>query len=211
VKRAKTIEPATLAELEVIVEHMPAKRRALVLLAAWCGLRWGEVTELRRKDLDLVRKIIYVRRSVVRSGEGKVVKTPKSAAGTRKVTIPPHLLDTLREHLARHAQVGAEGLLFPAADGGRLASVSFGRAFYPAREAAGRPDLSFHDLRHTGAVLTAATGASLKEIMDRLGHSTVNAAMRYQHTASDRPAVIAELLSEIANGGTVTRIDSKRA
>jgi integrase len=98
-----------LAELEVIVEHMPEKWRALVLLAAWCGLRWGEATELRRKDLDLAREIVHVRRSVVRAGMGKVVKEPKSDAGMRDWTIPPHVIPVLRKHLARYAQVGAEG------------------------------------------------------------------------------------------------------
>ena len=73
----------------------------------------------------------------------------------------------------------------------------------PAREAAGRPDLRWHDLRHTGAVLAAATGASLAELMARLGHSTVGAAMRYQHAASERDQIIAAALSRLA-GDTVT-------
>jgi integrase len=210
VKRAKTINPATVAELEVIVEHMPEKWRALVLLAAWCGLRWGEACELRGKDLDLVREIVHVRRSVVRTGKGKVVKTPKSADGTRDWPIPPHVMPVVREHLARHAQVGAEGLLFPAADGGHLAAVTFGRAFYPAREAAGRPDLHFHDLRHTGLTNAAIVGATTAELMAMAGHSTPAMAMRYQHVVSNRPQAIARMLSELANG-TVTEIDSKRA
>jgi integrase len=81
--------------------------------------------------------------------------------------------------------------------------------FYPAREAAGRPDLRFHDLRHTGAVLAASTGATLAELMARLGHSTVGAAMRYQHAAADRDKVIAAALSELA-AGTVTPINRRR-
>ena len=71
------------------------------------------------------------------------------------------------------------------------------RVYYPARDAAGRPDLRFHDLRHTGAVLAAQTGATLAELMARLGHSTPAAAMRYQHAAQDRDAVIASRLSEM--------------
>jgi integrase len=211
VQPAKKIEPATVDELEVIVEHLPDQWQALVLLAAWCGLRWGEATELRRKDLNLEAGVVHVRRSVVRTGNGKIVKEPKSAAGFRDVTIPPHLLDALRKHVREHAQVGAEGLLFPAADGGHLASTTFGRAYYPAREAAGRPDLHFHDLRHTGATFGVLAGATIPEIMQRLGHSTPAMAMRYQHVMSDRPAVIARMLSRLATGGTVTEIDSKRA
>jgi integrase len=72
------------------------------------------------------------------------------------------------------------------------------KVWYPAREAAGRPDLRFHDLRHTGATLAAATGATLAELMARLGHSTPAAAMRYQHAAADRDQAIAEALSGFA-------------
>ena len=56
---------ATLAELEVIVTAMPPRYRLMVLLAAWCQLRFGELTELRRADIDLKRSVIRVRRGVV--------------------------------------------------------------------------------------------------------------------------------------------------
>ena len=79
-------------------------------------------------------------------------------------------------------------------------STTLYRVWKPAREAAGRPDLRFHDLRHTGAVLAAATGATLAELMARLGHSTPGAAMRYQHAAKGRDQEIAAALSKIANG-----------
>ena len=69
-----------------------------------------------------------------------------------------------------------------------------------ARAAAGRPDLRWHDLRHSGAVLAAATGASIAELMARLCHSTPTAAMRYQHAAQGRDREIAALLSKLANG-----------
>ena len=69
-----------------------------------------------------------------------------------------------------------------------------------AGDAAGRPDLRFHDLRHTGAVLAAATEATLSELMQRLGHTTAGAAMRYQHAPRDRDAQIVEALSRIAAG-----------
>jgi integrase len=96
----------------------------------------------------------------------------------------------------RRSPSGAgDGLLFPAANGGHLLSI-FG-PWDKARKAAGRPDLRFHDLRHTGAVLAAQTGATLAELMSRLGHSTPAMAMRYQHVAQDRDTEIARLLSEM--------------
>ena len=65
-----------------------------------------------------------------------------------------------------------------------LAPSTLYKVFYPARHKAGRADLRFHDLRHTGATLAAATGATLAELMSRLGHSTPGAALRYQHAAA---------------------------
>jgi hypothetical protein len=74
------------------------------------------------------------------------------------------------------------------------------RQFYKARDAADRPDLRFHDLRHSGAVLAALTSAILAELMARLGHSTPAAAMRCQHAAQGRAEAVAAALSRIALG-----------
>lgn len=64
--------------------------------------------------------------------------------------------------------------------------------------------MRFHDLRHTGATLAAATGATLADLMSRLGHSTTRAAaMGYLHAAQDRDAAIAEALSGFATAGAV--------
>ncbi|MGI8524189.1 MAG: tyrosine-type recombinase/integrase [Nocardioides sp.] len=199
-KRVKQIEPASLSELVVLTEAMPERYRLMVLLAAWCGLRFGELTELRRMDVDLTNDVVKVRRAVVRVEGQFVVGTPKSDAGTRDVSIPPHLLPMVKKHLAANITGGRDGLLFPAAGdpSKHLAPATLYRVFYKAREAAGRPDLRFHDLRHTGAVLAASTGATLVELMARLGHSTVGAALRYQHAAKDRDKVIAEALSALA-------------
>jgi integrase len=199
-KTAHRTKPASLPELALIVEHMPDKLKLAVLIAAWCGLRFGELVELRRSDVDLKNRVIHVRRGVVRvPGEGLQVGKPKSEAGVRDVSVPPHLLPAFRQHLADHVAFGRDALLFQGRDSGeQLAPASLYRHFYPARVAAGRPDLRWHDLRHTGAVLAAATGATLSELMARLGHSTVGAAMRYQHAASERDQVIAAALSKLA-------------
>ena len=92
--RAKKI---TLITVERIARagraSMPERYRAMVLIAAWCGLRFGELTELRRDDVDLVAEVIHVRRGVTQAtGDGFNVGTPKSDAGVRDVSIPPHLL-----------------------------------------------------------------------------------------------------------------------
>jgi integrase len=150
--------------------------------------------------------VVHVRRGVTRTQKGaKVVGGPKSEAGKRTVAIPPHLMPAVKVHLRDFVKASQDALLFPARAGGHMPPSSLYRVYRPAREAAGRPDLRFHDLRHTGAVLAAATGATLAELMARLGHSTVSAAMRYQHAAADRDKVIAAALSELA-AGTVTPI-----
>ncbi len=200
VKRARTIEPATVGQIVAIAGAMPKQYRMLVLVSAWCGLRFGEATELRCSDVDLDAGRLKVQRAVVRTGSGFVVGPPKSEAGRRAVAIPPHLLPALAEHLAEHAEPGPQGLVFPARTGGHLAQSSLSWHFNPAREAAGRSDLRWHDLRHTAAVLAAVSGATLAELMLRLGHSTPSAAMRYQHVAQDRDAAIAAALSEAATG-----------
>lgn len=200
-KRVRKIKPATLTELEAIAAGMPLKYRPMVMLSSWCALRFGEVTELRRKDVDLTNGVIHVRRGVVRADGQKVIGSPKSEAGTRDVAIPPHLIPMLKEHRDSMPMRGADALLFPAADGlSHIAPSTLYRVFYPARKAAGRPDLRWHDLRHTGAVLAAQTGATLAELMGRLGHSTPQAALRYQHAAQGRDAQIAAALSDIASG-----------
>jgi integrase len=211
-RRARQIRPATLAELEVIAAAMPPRYRLMVLLAAWCALRFGELAELRRADIDVKNGVVRVRRGVVRTPDGRRVKGPKSEAGKRDVAIPPHLMPVVRDHLARHVAASRDALLFPASEntGLHMRPSSLYAVYHPARDKAGRPDLRFHDLRHTGAVLAAATGATLAELMARLGHSTVSAAMRYQHAAADRDQVIAAALSDLAAGGTVTPITRNR-
>lgn len=203
-RRVKKIRPASLEELETLTAAMPEHQQLMVLLAAWCALRFGELTELRRKDFDLEHGVVCIERAVVRTDDGFKVTTPKSDAGIRDVAIPPHLLSAIEDHLTKFVPNDPEALLFPAKHGGHLAPASLYRSFYPARDAAGRPDLRWHDLRHSGAVLAAATGATLAELMARLGHSTPAAAMRYQHAARGRDKQIAALLSKIAENGAAT-------
>ena len=80
----------------------------------------------------------------------------------------------MKAHLNNHTGKGKDALLFPAAadSNAHMAPSTLYKVYYPARKAVGREDLRWHDLRHTGAVLAAQTGATLAELMGRLGHST---------------------------------------
>ena len=203
-KRLHKVGPASLAELEMIVEELPERYQLMALLAAWCAMRFGELTELRRKDIDLRNNRVKITRGVVRVDGKFIVGSPKSDAGVRDVAIPPHLLPAVKAHLKDHTRPGKDALLFPAAEGeSHMAPSTLYKVYYPARRAAGREDLRWHDLRHTGAVLAAQTGATLAELMGRLGHSTPGAAMRYRHAAADRDAEIAKRLSALVRPSEV--------
>jgi integrase len=200
-KRIHKPKPASVDELAELTAAMPERLQLMVLLASWCALRFGETVELRRGDIDLSAEVIRVRRAAVRVGGQYQITTPKSDASIRDVDIPPHIIPIIETHLAKHVGKSCDSLLFPADNGGHLQPSTLARHWYKARDAAGRPDLRWHDLRHSGAVLAAATGASLAELMERLGHSTPTAAMRYQHAARGRGREIAALLSKLAANG----------
>ena len=210
VRRARSIEPATLGELKVILGKMPERLSALVLIGAWCGLRFGELSELRRKDVDLKAEVIHVRRGVVRIAGKVTVGSPKSNAGIRDVAIPPHLVPLLAEHLNRHVAAGRDALLFSSVNDVdvQVHSNTVRRHWIQARAAAGREDLRVHDLRHTGAVLAAQSGATIAELMARIGHSTPQAALRYQHAAQGRDAQIAARMSKEAKKWSKRRVGS---
>jgi integrase len=196
--REREINPPTAEELATIIENTPPRYRAMVLLAAWCTLRFGELTPLRRSDI--VGNVVHVRRAAVRVDGETLIGSTKSKAGRREVVIPPHIMPAITEHL-RTLVTGRDGLLFPT-PGGRVMSSGnqLNNWWHPARAAAGREDLRFHDLRHHAATLAAQAGATLAELMHRMGQSTAAAALKYQHAVSGRDAEIARRLSAAAAG-----------
>jgi integrase len=173
--------------------------RALVLLAAFCGLRFGELAALQRQDIDLEAAGATVRASVAELPRGvRHVGPPKSEAGRRTVTIPDAIIDDLRRHLAQFVAAEPGASVFVGPKGGPLRNANFGRSIWrPAVDKVGIPGLHFHDLRHVSATLAAATGASTRELMRRIGHSSPDAALRYQHATRERDIIIAAALSEM--------------
>jgi len=201
-KRVHKIRPASIDELATVTAAMPERLQLMVILASWCAMRFGETVELRRGDIDLGDQVIRIRRAAVRTQGGTfTVTTPKSDAGIRDVAIPPHIIPQIEDHLVKYVGDRSDSLVFPNEAGEHLQPSTLYRHWYKARAEASRDDLRWHDLRHSGAVLAAATGASLAELMARLGHSTPQAAMRYQHAAQGRDREIAALLSKLAANG----------
>lgn len=195
---------ATPTQVAQLAEAMTPRFRAAVVLAAWCGLRRGEVCALRTEDVDLGRGVVRVRKNWVELLEEptRYEKDPKSDAGKRSVTIPPHVLPILQEHLAEFA--GSE-FFFVDRNGNRVRSNAIYQAFVRARKRVG-VSISFHDLRHTGQSLAAATGASLVDLKQRLGHSSTAAAQRYMHAVEGRDSQIAAALSDMALHGDATKL-----
>lgn len=234
--KATEVDLFTAAEIQQLADAMPEPHRCLLLLAAWCGLRMGELCALRRSDVELHTKAgqttgkIHVRRAAV------TIRTPneprkttrvesetKSDAGRRTVTIPPHIVPEVKRHLKKHAQWGADGQVFPpsnpatsyltsgqiyghATKHGKDGQVlEAGTGWYGARESIGRPELSFHKLRHFAGTSYAIAGATQRELMAMMGHADAEVALRYQHVAQDRQAALAARMSELAGEEPATR------
>src|SRR5262249_45632962 len=126
--------------------------RALVLLATFASLRWGEVTALLRCDIDLDAGTVRVRAAYAERSTGEIILgPPKSKASRRTVGIPRIIVPELRHHLAVFAKADPGALAFPGAKGGPLRRGNSNRsAAWPQAVAAiGAPGLHFHDLRHT--------------------------------------------------------------
>lgn len=180
--RVKDRIPATPQEIERIAAAMPARLRAAVVLAAWSGLRSGELRALARRHVDLAAGVVRVERSVIEvPREPRRLGPTKTAGSRRAVAIPAFVVRVLREHLSAHVLEDADSLIFATEAGGILGNTYLNAAFRTARSVAGRPDLRWHDLRHTGASLAYAAGASVPDVQRRLGHTTMRAATIYAH------------------------------
>jgi integrase len=192
---------ATLDQVFAIAEAIQPRYRLMVLLATFAQLRFGELVALRRCNIDLATLEVCVRRATAEMTDGtQVDDDPKSEAGKRPISLPSALRTDIELHLARYAQPGPAGRLFVGPQGGIPRRRNFNRVWKRALTKAGIPaeiDLHLHDLRHTGSTWSAQTGATLKEIMARIGHSSPRAAMIYQHATRERDQAIAAALDAL--------------
>jgi integrase len=174
--------------------------RALVLLAAFASLRWGEVTALHRQDLDLDNATVRVRFAYTEQSNGTMVLgPPKSRAGVRTVNMPRSLIPDLRAHLDKYTENRPDALVFRGIKGGPLRRSNFNKVTRWVHLVAvlGVPGLHFHDLRHTGNMLAAATGATTKDLMRRMGQDSERAALIYQHATNKADQAIAQGLDAL--------------
>ena len=193
-RQAVILTPDEIAK--VANEIQPAPLKALVLVAAWAGLRWGELTELRRSDISADCTVITVARAVTHRGGCNVDTTKSDRVHT--VIVPPHMVGDLVDHMANHVGAEPDSLLFQPIKACHYSEKTFREHFAPACKAVGITKVvRIHDLRHFAGSQTARV-ANLTETMGRLGHSTAKASLLYQQVTSGRPAEIAAALSVLA-------------
>lgn len=159
----------THAQVHAVAESMEPDARALFLVLAYAGPRWGEATALQVHDVDLLRSRMYVRRAFSDVGGRLELGTTKSHA-TRTLPLPLFLRAELEPLLIGKSTTD---LLFSGPEGGPWRNSNFrSRRFNPAFERAGLPPMRIHELRHTAASLAVQAGANVKAIQRMLGHST---------------------------------------
>jgi integrase len=191
VKRPKAMEMPDAAGLALLAEYLPTEHRTMFWTACLTGLRFGELTELRRGDLDLAAGVLRVRRGVVAVKAGRGVDAPKTWAGVRTVELPMQLVALLAAHLEK---IGGrdDALVFPGPAGGHLAASTLRWHWDKARKVAGYPALRWHGLRHVAGTLAAMAGANEAESTARQGPDDMAMARLYVHAAKGRDREIAD-------------------
>jgi integrase len=198
--------------------HRPWRRRTPWLRRSsrdgGCSCCWrrgqvfagGELVALRRCSVDLDQGRLTVADQLVETQHERHLGSPKTDAGRRTVYLPPHLVPELLAHLDRWVGPGPDAWLFCGPLGAPLARRNFTGHWTRARAEAGLPHVRFHDLRHLSATLAAATGATTRELMARMGHSSPRAALIYQHTTADRDRAVAVAMSGFAAAAAVAPV-----
>lgn len=202
----KPQKPSPVDEIAAIVDNMPERLRLFIVLAAFAGMREGEIFELRRSDIESTSGSITVTRKIEKDADptadgacpncGRVIGPPKTASGIRVVHLPPAFLPLLRAHLLAHTAPGANGLLFPGERKDHMSARYLLDRYKIAREAAGRPDLTIHGLRHSALTLAGQHGATAAELQARAGHASQAAMAIYQHATVDRDRMLADKLGD---------------
>lgn len=172
----------------------------VVRIAAYTGLRFGELRALRWRDVDLLDSTLHVRRNAPASAPaGSEIKAPKSS---KPRSLP--IIDPAAEVFARVKDrrdeaglpTGPEDLVFSTAADGMLQSSKVRDQFYRGLKAAGLGYLrekdnpmTFHDLRHVFATIAVrAPGTSLVDVQAWMGHSDITTTQRYMHHVPRRDA-----------------------
>ena len=192
---------ANLEQVWQLADAIEPRYRALVLMATFCTLRYGELFGLRRKNIDLEAGTVRVVEQATHLASGELIfGPPKTGAGRRVVSIPASLLGEIEQHLATFVGPSSDAWVFRSEKGIVPRKSNWSVLWKRVTASVGIEGLRFHDLRHTGNTLAASTGASTKELMSRMGHASPRAALIYQHATREREDAIAKALDAMIVG-----------
>lgn len=214
----------TPAQVSTLADCMDDRYRALVVVGAYCGLRFGELAGLKRHRVDLLHRRIEVAEILTEVKGKHHTGPPKTSAGRRTVPVPKLVAAELERHLGT---VTGE-YVFGAPEGGPLRSSLFRRRYWhPACVEAGvgrwvaddadkryrkYEGLRIHDLRHTAVAFWIAAGASPNEVAGRAGHSSVVTVLdRYGHLLPGHEDAVNDALDAMAHGATPAPLGVVRA
>jgi integrase len=170
----------------------------LIRVAAYAGLRRGELVALRWRDVDFGDRKIVVRRALSAEIELKSTKSRRA----RGVPLPDQAATALDRLSRRREFTGPDDYVFANRFGRRLDPSALRRRFERARDAAGLEPLRFHDLRHTYGSLLVAGGIDLASVKAAMGHSHLSTTERYLHA---RPAgELADRFTRALGGSPLT-------
>lgn len=195
---------ATLEQVFGLADAIQPRYRLVVLLATFTSLRYGEIMGLCRRHLLLSDGRVQIAQAAIQTDDGKTVDGDPKAKSGRTLSLPEFLIPEIEAHLRAFVGRAPGAYVFLGPKGARLTRSNFHRVWSTARAAVGVPDLHLHDLRHTGNTLAAETGATLRELMDRMGHRSTRAALIYLHARDHRDREIAtgrDRIVETARGG----------
>lgn len=143
--------------------------RPLVLVLAYCGLRWGEAIGLRVRDVEFLRRRLSVVDNAVQLGAHHHVGLPKGRR-SRSVPVPTFVLDELGQQCAGKSP---GDLVFSVEEGGHLRRPKTGNGWFERAVTAAKVQrVTPHDLRHTCASLSVSAGVNVLALQRMLGHSS---------------------------------------
>ena len=193
----------SIQQADLILSYMTGEIGTLARLAFNTQMRHGEALALRWSDVDLANRVLTIRRSVSETKAGQIETRTKSGK-ERRIHLDDETVALLRQHRGQHPRLDA-ARVFLRDDGHPLRHRNVTYEWGKARKKAGLTEYRLHDLRHCGLTALASTGLPLSSIQARAGHSTVKAAMNYQHRAQTQGQVEAEAFArakEAARTGT---------
>ena len=173
-ERSKPARYLSQNEVERLAAEVPPRDRALILVGAYAGLRWGEAAGLRRQDIDPLRSRIRVTGTAVElRGHVTLDNEPKTARSKRTIPVARGVMRRIEQHLDEHVETASDSLVFTAPAGGPLFRAWGQKVLQPAVCSAGLPGITFHGLRHSFVAIMVAAGCNVREVSEWAGHNSV--------------------------------------